>query len=75
MMIKGDYLMKIKDLKDVIHSQRHHIQLCIVYNLEHDIDIACGSVEYIMEGCGELEINKIHSCYENGQDYIVFEVC
>ena len=57
--------MKIKDLKDILYSNRGNIQSAIVWNIETNADIANGcSIDYAVEHLGELELLHIEA-FEN----------
>ena len=67
--------MKLENLKPILRSQTGMIQHCIVYDLSRYEDIAHGcSAEYAIDNYGDRTVNRIYSCIENGQDYIVIDV-
>lgn len=67
--------MKLKDLKDILWTQRGTAQGVIVYdwNKGEDLIFNC-SPEYAVKTFGDYTVRRICSCTENEQDYIVIEV-
>lgn len=63
--------MKLKDLKDVLHSQTGNIQFAIVwdYNTMKDLENGC-SVDYAVTEYGERELKRV--CADGGM--VVLEV-
>lgn len=67
--------MKLENLKPILRSQTGMMQYCIVYDLNRYEDVAHGcSAEYAINNYGDRIVNRIYSCVENGQDYIVIDV-
>lgn len=64
--------MKLKELKSILHSGRGQIQMAIIYDREKNKDIDKGSIEYIMQEYGEMEVKRISSCIDfDGWDRLV----
>lgn len=54
--------MKIKDLKDILYSNRGNIQFAIVWDIYNNVDIENGcSIEYAVETYGERELLRIEA--------------
>ena len=52
--------MKLKDLKDILTSERCSIQDTIVYDYNNNADLETGcSVEYAVANYGEYEVKRI----------------
>ena len=52
--------MKLKDLKDVLMSEKGSVQSTIVYDYNNNVDLAVGcSVEYAVTNYGEYEVKRI----------------
>ena len=52
--------MKLKDLKDVLTSERGSVQSAIVYDYNNNVDLVDGcSVEYAVANYGEYEVKRI----------------
>ena len=52
--------MKVKDLKDVLTSERGSVQSTIVYDYNNNVDLAVScSVEYAVTNYGEYEVKRI----------------
>ena len=57
--------MKLKELSNVLWSDRCHFQNTVVYDYDRNIDVENGcSVEYAIEHYGEKEVRRIHA-YEH----------
>ena len=67
--------MKLKDLKPILKSSIGRIQWTIVYDytIHRDIEYGC-SVEYAIKNYGDFGVEKIESCIENNQDYLLISV-
>ena len=70
--MKGDKLMKLKDLKDIIYSSRDGIQSTIVYDAKtfEDIEFGC-SIEFAIMMYGDKTIKRIMA--DNG-GYLVIGI-
>lgn len=69
--------MKLKDLKNVLVSERGSIQSAIVYDCNKNVDLEVGcSLEYATSNYGEYDIIRIGSYYDvnKKQDYVVITV-
>ena len=54
--------MKLKDLKNVLVSERGSVQFAVVYDCNNNVDLASGcSVEYAVAYYGEYEVVRIGS--------------
>lgn len=52
--------MKLKDLKDVLVSERGSVQSTIVYDYNTNVDLIVGcSVEHAVANYGEYEVKRI----------------
>lgn len=67
--------MKLKELKDILKSERGLIQQAIIYDSKKDMDLETGcSIEYAIYHYGEQEITRINSCIENGISYLIITI-
>lgn len=58
--------MKLKELKNILYSNRGNIQSAIVWNIESNADLANGcSIDYAVEHLGELELLHIEAFKDN----------
>lgn len=53
--------MKIKDLKDVAYSVHGYTQMAVLYNQSTQMDVATGSVDYIIKEYGEWELTRLQA--------------
>lgn len=53
--------MKLKSLAKVLRSPRGAIQMGVLYNRTLNKDIATGSVEYLVQTYGPLEVEQVQA--------------
>lgn len=52
--------MKLKDLKDVLTSERGSVQFAVVYDYNTNVDLSVGcSIEHAVVNYGEYEVKRI----------------
>lgn len=53
--------MKIKELKGLCFSNHGLVQMAVLYNYNTQMDVATGSIEYIIRDYGEWELTRIQA--------------